>query len=308
MAKGTEDSARTDEGVADSELVKDIFPDGQEPDGEEELDEILAEAEDEPDGEDTPTESAEPAAPEADKSKKDEPKLPWDSARQRRDQELANVRKSLAKLDESNAMLQAEILALRRGEKPPERLEDAVVALEALPVPDEFADESEFTEYKTKLARLTARVRALAKTPAPVENPKPKAEPEPEKPPTTGPKTCTQKDFVAIQVEADKAFGAKYRYDASASTVTELKKRGYGPEKPATQELVQDLLWRFYATAKATDGGKAKPAPESEPKKPETTSDDGMTDEELTIGKTGRIGFKTVHQIAQDMKAKLRRK
>ena len=317
MATGNDDSARTDEGAGDAGFTPDLLSGGHEPPKDDKpKDDELGESKADLDEEETSDKTTRPAAEEsAEQPKKGDPKLPWDPERQTAAQGLANLRKTLEASRADTAKMQAELEALRRGEKPPERLEDVVASLEALDVPeppdDEF-DEDGIKKYRTELAkykankgRLTDKVRELAKPPA-----RPKAEEPPPKPPEDAkpPKGATQKDLVKVLDEGDKKYGAKYRAAAAASAVKELESRGYDyrTDKVPTIEALRDLVFRHYLEIMAGNKGKPeeKPVAEAVPDKGGST---GFTRQDLPA-EPGRLKFPTVTQLANEMKARLRPK
>lgn len=260
------------------------------------------------------------------------PQLPWDSERQRRNQEMANLRKENAALHAQQTEILSELRALRRGEKPDMGLDDAVraaeeaaEALESLAVPDDWDEDQQKAAYAKQKDKLVKNLKAantkVRELSAKVTHPKPEpkaAEPaakakaeaaqEAEPKETDRP---SRKDFLAILAEADKRHSKPGLRDRAAPEVLkELKAAGWGPENVPSKALLRELVFRVYAeqaakapTEKATSGAKAKAAAEE-------------SEEHGGVGlRRGKMGLqpgqvfqpRTVRQIAEEMKSALRR-
>jgi len=225
----------------------------------------------------------EPGAEETTEEQPETPDLPWDPARQTKDQAFANLRKTVDKqselltgltetVKEQNAML----AAVRRGEKPIDTVDGMLDQLESMGGLSEFdADDVEaVAKYEKKKQRLLSRLRTARKAEteaalAGTRKPEPDtgltatetiaaakkddpADPEPD-----DDKAFSQDDWKALLADADKRYGAEYRRAAAHAAVKELSGMGFGDGNVPSKPLVRELLFRLYAERKAEAAGKA---------------------------------------------------
>lgn len=271
------------------------------------------EREDEPDPGDTTEEQPET------------PEIPWDTARQAKDQEMANLRKTADKQTEllggltETVKQQNEMLtALRRGEKPIASVDVILEQLDSMEGFSEFEDPDAFAKYEAKRQRILGRLREARKAEvadrkAPAAKTALEQAAEDAKADVAGkdadPPTFTQEDFTTILGEADKRYGAEYRRAAAHAAVKELAGAGYKDGNVPSKALVREVVFRLYAERKAEVAGKAA-AKTNSPKKPAkaaptAASEESFGPEHLRTGRqTPEYQPATVDDLAEDMKAR----
>ena len=222
------------------------------------------EKEPEPDkakGERTSEQSARDEAEEA---------LPWDLDRQRRDQENANLHKTVAQLVKQQDELIAELRSQGRSDAGM-GLEEASAELEKLleNEPDEFDSDEDKQSYVKKAAKLSARIVKLTKQAA-----KDEKKPEDKAGKAKEPERDIQADYRAILDACDAKYGADIRRSANREIQKVFRQRW--PTGGAEKQAMEDIAMRVYAElrqaadtkAKAKADEKPKPKAKAEPDRP----------------------------------------
>jgi len=247
-----------------------------------------------------------PGKPEDEaKAEKPEPKevkLPWDKARQKSDQEAANMRK---RLDQAEHVIEE----LRAAQAPPsddeKALDDAINALESLEVPvhaGEYATDEQNEEYakaikqypgeKKKLAAAVKALTVKVKNAKPATPAKPKEDPEPDEGPT-------QADFDQMCREAEIEFGSEHGDTARPECIREMKKLGFTADNRPTKEQLGKIVSRVYRTtaAKADSGKSEEVDSQPQPRAPRQTPQQrhGLP--------PGRVYLPSIDELAADMSA-----
>jgi len=185
-------------------------------------------------------------------------KLPWDHQRQKKDQELANLRK---RVDQAEHVIEE-----LRKPKPTGAadLDAATAELEQLieDSPDEFADDSEVKAYRAKLTKVTGKVKAakVALTAkAEEKKPKPDSDQPAIMPENTAP---TMDDFNAMCVDSEIEFGSQFSDVGRASCIREMTKLGFGDSRWPTKEQLGKIVTRVFRETR--DKAEGKPAKKAE--------------------------------------------
>lgn len=227
-----------------------------------------------PTGEAAAEEPAGEAPSEAQDAKPETPKIPWDKARQRKDQQLADLRKARdadqRKIAEQERRLAALEQKLAAGPERDELAEvERKIAAHDKKEPDPDLEPDDYKTWAAK-ARTLERERGLAEAkktaPATVAT-VPAATPEPLLPAEPDGNAPADRDYInQMLASADKDYGGHLRKDAVAILTKVFASRNYSNDNIPTRAVVEDLIHLSYMSAERAKGGPAaKPVPKPKP-------------------------------------------